>query len=30
VAAGLQADHERGNDEGSPSSAPMDIVRDDD
>lgn len=30
VAAGLQADHERGADQGSPTSAPMDVVRDDD
>jgi hypothetical protein len=30
VVAGLDADHERGADAGSPTSAPMDIVRDDD
>lgn len=30
VVAGLDADHERGDDAGSPTSAPMDIVSDDD
>ncbi|MFC5061285.1 DUF2795 domain-containing protein [Actinomycetospora atypica] len=30
VAAGLAADHERGEDGGSPTSAPMDIISDDD
>lgn len=30
VAAGLRADHELGTDAGSPTSEPMDIVRDDD
>jgi hypothetical protein len=30
VVAGLRADHERGDDEGSPTSGRPDIVRDDD
>jgi hypothetical protein len=30
VVSGLEADHERGDDEGEPTSEPIDIVRDDD
>jgi hypothetical protein len=30
VVSGLEADHERGDDEGEPTSQPIDIVRDDD
>ena len=30
VVSGLEADHERGDDEGEPTSEPMDLVSDDD